>query len=175
MRRFFTSFSPSRSPASLSLPLFPSTWLCEPPWSLGGSLGRAAGTANPLSSLVGCASEPGSGVIGGVGEVRGGGIELDCVAATEGSLPYVGTGFVTAPPGVCANDDWVAIDDVELLLVGLAGRATFAGDGEGANAVAIDGCLGGPGGGGPGDRAVLVGVGIGEGCREVDAVLREMG
>lgn len=52
------------------------------------------------------------------------------VAATLGSLVKLGVGLLTMRPaaGVCAKEDWVAMDDAELVLVGLGGRSAGIGD-----------------------------------------------
>lgn len=51
--------------------------------------------------------------------------ELD--AAMPGTEPRLGVGLLTITPdaGVCANDDCVATDEAEFVLVGLAGRTTL--------------------------------------------------
>ena len=76
-------------------------------------------------------------------------------AATLGTFPNVGVGLVIMIPlAVCNCDDCVAMDEAELDLVGLGGRPTGMGDGEGANPD-DDACF-------TGDGAVTV-VGVGTG------------
>ena len=97
------------------------------------------------------------GVIGGVHKGRPGGAEL--VAATLGTLPRVRMGLlVTMPLGVCATEDCVAIEEAELDLLGLTGRAVVC-IGCDVPSVDEDGLAG------EGAEAV-VGVGTGEACAE---------
>ena len=78
----------------------------------------------PLTELA--ALVVGPGVIGGVESGKGGTEEL--VAATLGTFPSVGVGFVAmSPTAVCAKDDCVATEEAELDLLGLAGRAVLEG------------------------------------------------
>ncbi len=83
------------------------------------------------------ACAPARGVIGGVGDVNGGTKLLnvpDPVAATLGNAERLGVGLLVMLfcAGVCANDDMVATDEVEFVLVGLGGRKVDTGDGAGS-------------------------------------------
>lgn len=81
------------------------------------------------------------GVCGGVESGMPTGAEF--VAVTPGTLPNVGVGLLVTTPAaeVCA-DDRVAIDEVELDLVGLLGRpGTGAGDATTAGVTEADGVL----------------------------------
>jgi len=82
----------------------------------------------------------------------------ELVAATLGTFPSVGVGLLVIIP------ESVAIDEVELDLVGLGGCRSATGDGEGANP--DEGCLINAG------AVAVVGVGVGVGVAEpvADAV-----
>lgn len=110
---------------------------------------------------------PGKGVIGGVGDVSGGGIPLavlGCATATLGTLLYDGVGLLMIIPGpdagVCANED---CELAELLLVGLTGLTAEMGECEGIE-IPDDGF------GIAGAAPRFVGVGIGVLCVELAAV-----
>lgn len=79
----------------------------------------------------------GCGVIGGVGAVSGGCFRPvtmpDPVAATPGRLVRLGVGLLvtTDGPVAGANEDIVATEDAEFVLVGLGGRKVGTDDAEG--------------------------------------------
>lgn len=105
------------------------------------------------------------GVIGGVDNGRP---PIDgLAAATLGTVPRVGVGFVAIiPVAVCINDDCVATDDAEFELVGLAGRPAGA---EGAGTVEAPGTLATLG------VDAAVGVGTGEGWAELETDIAREG
>ena len=111
----------------------------------------------PLTELGRLLIIPDIGVCGGVVHRRP--LKDGLVAATLGTLPSVGVGLL-----LIIWDDCVAIDDVELDLVGLGGGS---GPGEGAR-IGV-GCLSKVEG-----ANGAVGVGIGVGCAE-DAVETGLG
>lgn len=87
----------------------------------------------PLTELVALAVD--MGVIGGVDSGRRGTAEF--AAATLGTLLRVGVGLLAIiPAGVCAKDDWVAMDEAEFDLLGLLGRTVDTGATETAGPVA---------------------------------------
>jgi len=103
----------------------------------------------PLTELGRLLIIPDIGVCGGVVQCKP--LKDGLVAATLGTLPSVGVGLLLI---IC--DDCVAIDDVELDLLGLGGGS---GAGEGTSTGV--GCLSKVGG-----ADAAVGVGTGVGCAE---------
>lgn len=140
-RRFLGAWSSPVPPSASRLVACDLAGALLSPSTVGVALLRPLGTANEPPATPPSAPPVANGVIGGVGEVNAGcdvPMLLCCAAATLGSLPNMGVGLLITPLPPCgANDDCVATELAELLLVGLAGRTLDMGDGEGANKAGI--------------------------------------